>query len=163
MNKNPANFVPLTPISFLHRTADIYVHLAWIEPCGNTQIEAMACGLPVVCCNNGGIGETIKNSSGGIEVIVISPLLVSTLNLTSCIDVSDGFIADLEKILLPSNLGALIDLDKRSNQPFEFNDYVIIYNGEVYNYLELSKEHKKSEHFTVKGGFFDGELLDLVD
>jgi len=24
MNKNPANFVPLTPISFLHRTADIY-------------------------------------------------------------------------------------------------------------------------------------------
>ena len=24
MNKNPANFVPLTPLSFLHRTADIY-------------------------------------------------------------------------------------------------------------------------------------------
>jgi fatty-acyl-CoA synthase len=24
MNKNPANFVPLTPISFLHRTADVY-------------------------------------------------------------------------------------------------------------------------------------------
>lgn len=49
-----------------YRTADIYVHLAWIEPCGNTQIEAMACGLPVVCCNNGGIGETVINSSGGI-------------------------------------------------------------------------------------------------
>ena len=26
MNKNPANFVPLTPISFLHRTADVYGH-----------------------------------------------------------------------------------------------------------------------------------------
>ena len=26
----------------------------------------MACGLPVVCCNNGGIGETVINSSGGI-------------------------------------------------------------------------------------------------
>ena len=24
MDKNPANYVPLTPISFLHRTADIY-------------------------------------------------------------------------------------------------------------------------------------------
>ena len=24
MQKNPANFIPLTPISFLHRTADIY-------------------------------------------------------------------------------------------------------------------------------------------
>ncbi len=31
---------------------------------------------------------------------------------TSCIDVSDGFIADLEKILIPSNQGAVINLDK---------------------------------------------------
>lgn len=49
-----------------YRTADIYIHLAWIEPCGNTQIEAMASGLPVVCCNNGGIGETVKKANGGI-------------------------------------------------------------------------------------------------
>ena len=51
-----------------YRTADIYIHLAWIEPCGNTQIEAMASGLPVICCNNGGIGETVKNANGGIVV-----------------------------------------------------------------------------------------------
>ena len=31
---------------------------------------------------------------------------------SSCIDISDGFIADLEKILLPSNQGAVIELDK---------------------------------------------------
>jgi len=49
-----------------YRTADIYLHLAWIEPCGNTQIEAMACGLPVLCTNNGGIGETVLNADGGI-------------------------------------------------------------------------------------------------
>lgn len=49
-----------------YRTADIYIHLAWIEPCGNTQIEAMACGLPVICCNNGGIGETVNQANGGI-------------------------------------------------------------------------------------------------
>jgi glycosyltransferase involved in cell wall biosynthesis len=49
-----------------YRTADLYVHLAWIEPCGNTQIEAMACGLPIVCTNNGGIGETIIKANGGI-------------------------------------------------------------------------------------------------
>tara|TARA_Y100000996_G_scaffold415264_1_gene409041 strand:+ start:2341 stop:3342 length:1002 start_codon:yes stop_codon:yes gene_type:complete len=51
-----------------YRTADIYIHLAWIEPCGNTQIEAMACGLPVICCNNGGIGETVIDAKGGIVV-----------------------------------------------------------------------------------------------
>lgn len=49
-----------------YRTGDFYLHLAWIEPCGNTQIEAMACGLPTLCMNNGGIGETVKAANGGI-------------------------------------------------------------------------------------------------
>ena len=48
-----------------YRSGDIYLHLAWIEPCGNTQIEAMSCGLPVICCNNGGIGETVRKVNGG--------------------------------------------------------------------------------------------------
>ena len=55
-------------LSKWYRTADIYLHLAWIEPCGNTQIEAMASGIPVVCCNNGGIGETVIKAKGGIVV-----------------------------------------------------------------------------------------------
>ena len=47
---------------------------------------------------------------------------------SSCIDVSDGFIADLEKILIPSNQGAVIDLDeipridKSSLEDFTFGD-----------------------------------------
>ena len=47
---------------------------------------------------------------------------------TSCIDVSDGFIADLEKILIPSNQGAVINLDKipridnSSLEDFTFGD-----------------------------------------
>ena len=49
-----------------YRTGDIFIHLSWIEPCGNTQIEAMACGLPVVCTNNGGVGETVMRANGGI-------------------------------------------------------------------------------------------------
>ena len=51
-----------------YRTGDVYLHLAWIEPCGNTQTEAMACGLPTICCNNGGIGETVNAANGGIVV-----------------------------------------------------------------------------------------------
>ena len=35
---------------------------------------------------------------------------------------------------------AVLDLDNRSNQPFLFDNYVIVYNGEVYNYLEIKKE-----------------------
>ena len=32
---------------------------------------------------------------------------------------------------------SIIDLDKRSNQPFKYKDLVLIYNGELYNYLEI--------------------------
>jgi glycosyltransferase involved in cell wall biosynthesis len=49
-----------------YRTGDLYLHLATLEACGNTQIEAMACGLPVLCGNNGGIGETVTRANGGI-------------------------------------------------------------------------------------------------
>ncbi len=48
---------------------------------------------------------------------------------------SDGFIALAHQRL------SIIDLDKRSNQPFGKGDYVIIYNGELYNFKELRKEH----------------------
>jgi glycosyltransferase involved in cell wall biosynthesis len=49
-----------------YRTGDVYLHMAWLENCGNTQIEAMACGLPVLCTNQGGIGETVSKADGGI-------------------------------------------------------------------------------------------------
>ena len=35
---------------------------------------------------------------------------------------------------------AIIDLDSRSNQPFRLGDGVLVYNGEVYNYIEIRKE-----------------------
>jgi len=49
-----------------YRTGDMFLHLAWIEPCGNTHVEAMACGLPTLCTNNGGVGEAVRASCGGI-------------------------------------------------------------------------------------------------
>ena len=45
-------------------------------------------------------------------------------------------------VLLHSRLG-IIDLDARSNQPFTIGDYSIIFNGEIYNYLELKAELEK--------------------
>ena len=34
---------------------------------------------------------------------------------------------------------AIMDLDPRSNQPFEDERYTLLFNGEIYNYLELKK------------------------
>ena len=36
---------------------------------------------------------------------------------------------------------SIIDLDDRSNQPFIYNGTVLVFNGEIYNYLELKKEY----------------------
>ena len=44
--------------------------------------------------------------------------------------------------LLHSRL-SIIDLNSRSNQPYEFKDKVLIFNGEIYNYLEIKRAGKK--------------------
>ncbi|RPD91725.1 asparagine synthase (glutamine-hydrolyzing) [Aureibaculum marinum] len=35
---------------------------------------------------------------------------------------------------------SILDLDERSNQPFEFNNTHLIFNGEIFNYIEIKKE-----------------------
>ena len=44
--------------------------------------------------------------------------------------------------LLHSRL-AIIDLQSSANQPFIDKDYYLIFNGEIYNYIELRKKLKK--------------------
>ena len=52
---------------------------------------------------------------------------------------------------------AILDLDNRSNQPFEYQHLVVVFNGEIYNYVELRKtlQHKGFK-FTTQG---DTEVL----
>ena len=42
-------------------------------------------------------------------------------------------------ISIGHNRLAIIDLDNRSNQPMEFKQYTIAFNGEIYNYLEVKR------------------------
>ncbi len=52
---------------------------------------------------------------------------------------------------------AILDLDSRSNQPFIYRGTVLIYNGEIYNYIEIREELKKLGHtFKTRG---DTEVL----
>ena len=43
-------------------------------------------------------------------------------------------------VLLGHNRLSIIDLTDAANQPMEFDDLVIVYNGEVYNYVEIRDE-----------------------
>ena len=54
-----------TKLPYWYRTGDIYIHLAWLEACGNTQVEAMGCGLPVLCTNEGGAREVVEKAHAG--------------------------------------------------------------------------------------------------
>jgi len=47
--------------------------------------------------------------------------------------------------LLHSRL-SIIDLDERSNQPYSSNNCTLVYNGEIYNYLEVRQELKRLGH-----------------
>lgn len=52
---------------------------------------------------------------------------------------------------------AIIDLDVRSMQPFEFDDSCLVFNGEIYNYREVRRSLVKLGHqFNTEG---DAEVL----
>ena len=49
-------------------------------------------------------------------------------------------INDSSQVLLLHSRLSIIDLDSRSNQPFERGDLSVVFNGEIYNYVELRSE-----------------------
>ena len=48
-------------------------------------------------------------------------------------------------LLLHSRL-SIIDLEDRSNQPFRKDDFIIVFNGEIYNYLEIRSSLENEGH-----------------
>lgn len=52
----------------LYRSADAMVHLSWLDWCPNTVVEALACGLPVLCSHNGGTRELLKGQGKVVEL-----------------------------------------------------------------------------------------------
>lgn len=48
----------------------------------------------------------------------------------------------LNVLFLHSRL-SIIDLDERANQPFTIGDCTVIFNGEIYNYVELKEDLKR--------------------
>jgi asparagine synthase (glutamine-hydrolysing) len=55
-------------------------------------------------------------------------------------DASNVFINKHDGILLGHNRLSIIDVTEKSNQPMQFGKFVIVYNGELYNYLEIAKK-----------------------
>ncbi|MDG1143882.1 MAG: glycosyltransferase family 4 protein [Burkholderiales bacterium] len=48
----------------IYRDADVYVMTKYQDPCPNTVIEAMSCGLPVLYSASGGVPELVGDDAG---------------------------------------------------------------------------------------------------
>ena len=59
-------------------------------------------------------------------------------------------------IQLGHNRLSIIDLSEDANQPFENDNYVLVFNGEIYNYLEIKSELEKEYSFKTNS---DTEVL----
>lgn len=55
------------------RAGDIFLYFSWLDNCPNSVVEAIACGLPVICTNQGGTREIIEATAGGIVVDADEP------------------------------------------------------------------------------------------
>jgi len=50
--------------NFLYSSSDIYFYFVHQSNCPNSVIEAMSCGLPVICQSTGGLPEIVNKESG---------------------------------------------------------------------------------------------------
>jgi len=64
-----------------YRTGDVFVFLSWLDNCPNTVMEAVSCGLPVICTNQGGTREIVQKTSGGIIVEADAPYFSAEVDL----------------------------------------------------------------------------------
>ncbi|MCW3845258.1 glycosyltransferase [Micromonospora yasonensis] len=70
--------VPREEMARWYRSADVLVAAPWYEPFGLTPLEGMACGVPVVGTNVGGIADTVVDGLTGDLVPPRDPRALGT-------------------------------------------------------------------------------------
>ena len=55
-------------LKYYYSAADVFITTPWYEPFGITPLEAMACGIPVIGADVGGIKYSVKNGETGFLV-----------------------------------------------------------------------------------------------
>jgi glycosyltransferase involved in cell wall biosynthesis len=69
--------VERTSVPALLRSADVAAMCPWYEPFGIVALEAMACGVPVVASDVGGLRETVLHGTTGLRVPPRRPDLIA--------------------------------------------------------------------------------------
>ena len=63
--------------------------------------------------------------------------IIAKLNLTRFRGPDYSDLRRIGRVTMGHNRLAIVDLDKRSNQPLSYKHLTIVFNGEIYNYLSL--------------------------
>lgn len=64
-------------LKYYYAAADIFISTPWYEPFGITPLEAMACGIPVIGSNVGGIKYSVADNKTGFLVPPHEPELLA--------------------------------------------------------------------------------------
>jgi asparagine synthase (glutamine-hydrolysing) len=74
---------------------------------------------------------------------------------------ASAIFTDTRAYLVHNRL-SIIDLNSTGNQPMEFKSWVVVFNGEIYNYREL-KEKLLLKNHTFSGESDTEVLIHLID
>jgi glycosyltransferase involved in cell wall biosynthesis len=92
-------------LKYFYNAADVFVSTPWYEPFGITILEAMACGVPVIGANVGGIKYSVEHGKTGflvppnepamltarVKEVLENPALARYFSRTSIARVNAGF------------------------------------------------------------------------
>lgn len=100
----------------IYRSADAYVMTKYLDPCPNTVIEAMACGLPVLFSASGGVGELVGNEAGiGLPV----PEDWNEIHVPSAEEIADGMMQ-----VAANREGLSTAARKRATDKFDIRNWI---------------------------------------
>ncbi len=105
----------------IYQSADAYIITKYLDPCPNTVIEAMACGLPILYSNSGGIPELVGKKAG---VPINVPQEWDKIHTPSAETISEGMIKIFnQKITMSSNARI------RAEKYFGMNNWIEKHNN----------------------------------
>lgn len=110
-------------VPVLLRSADAVVCYPWYEPFGIVPLEAMACGVPVVVAQVGGLVDSIVNGVTGIHVPARSPIALA--------DAIDTLLKD-EKRCIELALAGTRRANRRYGWARIASDTLAVYNDVIF-------------------------------
>jgi len=111
-----------TAVPSLLRSADAVVCYPWYEPFGIVPLEAMACGVPVVVAQVGGLVDSVVDGMTGLHVPPRSPIALA--------EALRGLLADEQRRIRLGLAGT-----RRANQRYGWariaSDTLAVYNDVI--------------------------------